>query len=122
MNEFLPYFIASSMAACASTIFALTIYPRHRRFLGLVGTWAATIVLAALWQPGAVPWLVDFLKGVVFVWLGAIALLIIAVVLILSANEPGRGPLLCCAALSILINVAAGLHFLWLATVSPGGV
>jgi hypothetical protein len=56
------------------------------------------------------------------VWLGAIGLLIIAAVLILSAKEPGRGPLLCCAALSILINVAAGLHFLWLATVSPGGV
>jgi hypothetical protein len=27
-----------------------------------------------------------------------------------------------CALISIVVNVAAGLHFLWIATVSPGGV
>lgn len=122
MNELLPYFIASTLAASAWTIVALTVYPRHRRSWGLVGAWAATMALAALWQPGVVPWLADFWMGVVFVWLGATALLIIAAALILSTKEPGRGPLLCCAALSVLVNVAAGLHFLWLATVSPGGV
>ena len=122
MNEFLPYFIASSIAACAWTFFAMMIYRRHRGLLGLVGAWAATLVLASLWRADAVPWVSEFLQGVVFVWLAAIGLLIIAAVLILNAKEPGRGPLLCCAALSILINVAAGLHFLWLATVSPGGV
>jgi hypothetical protein len=93
-----------------------------RRFLGWIGAWAATVVLAALWQAEAVPWLWVFIQGVLLVWLGAIVLLIIAVVSIWPVKEPGRRPLLCCAVLSMVINVAAGLQFLWLATVSPGGV
>ena len=100
----------------------ITIDQRHRRFVGLIGAWAATVVLAALWQADAVPWLWVLLKGVLLVWLGAIALLITAVVSIWRVKEPGRRLLLCCAVLSIVVNVAAGLQFLWLATVSPGGV
>lgn len=100
----------------------LAIGHRKRRFVGLIGAWAATVVLAALWQAQAVPWLWVFLQGVLLIWLGAIALLITGVVLIWRVKEPGRRPLLCCAVLSIVVNVAAGLQFLWLATVSPGGV
>jgi hypothetical protein len=95
---------------------------RKRRFVGLIGAWAATVVLAALWQAEAVPWLWVFLQAVLLVWLGAIALIITAVVSIWRIKEPGRRSLLCCAVLSMLVNVAAGLLFLWLATVSPGGV
>lgn len=122
MNPFLPYCIASTLVAGAWTILALTLYPRHRRLPGLVGAWAATGVLAAVWLGDAIPWIAQSLQGVVFAWLGAIGLMIIAGVFILIDKEPGRGPLLACAALTILINVAAGLHFLWIATVSPGGV
>ena len=122
MNTFLPFFIASFVAACAWTILVLAIDRRKRRFVGLIGAWSATVVLAALWQANAVPWLWVFLQGVLLVWLGAIALLITAVVSIWRVKEPGRRPLLCCAVLSIVVNVAAGLQFLWLATVSPSGV
>jgi len=120
MNPFLPLFIASVVAACAWTFLALN--RRKGQFLGLIGAWAGSLVIAAFWQAEAVPWLWGFLQGVLLVWLGAIALLIIACVSIWNVKEPGRRPLLCCAALSIIVNVAAGLQFLWLATVSPGGV
>ena len=122
MNPFLPFLIASFVAACAWTILVLAIDQRKRRFVGLIGAWAATVVLAAFWQAESVPWLWSFLQGVLLVWLGAIALLITAVVSIWRVKEPGRRPLLCCAVLSIVVNVAAGLQFLWLATVSPSGV
>jgi len=122
MNPFLPFFIASFVAACAWTILVLAIDRRKRRFVGLIGAWSATVVLAALWQANAVPWLWVFLQGVLLVWLSAIALLITAVVSIWRVKEPGRLPLLCCAVLSLVLNVAAGLQFLWIATVSPGGV
>lgn len=122
MNPFLPFLIASLIAACAWTILVLAIDQRKRRFVGLIGAWAATLVLAALWQAEAVPWLWVFLQGVLLVWLGAIVLQIAAVVPVGRVKEPGHRALLYCAVLSIVVNVAAGLHFLWLATVSPGGV
>lgn len=122
MNPFLPYFIATLVVACAWTILVLAMDQRKRQFLGLIGAGAATVVLAALWQAEAVPWLWNFLQLVLVVWLGAIALLIIAAVSIWRVKEPGRLPLLCCAVFSIVVNVAAGLHFLWIATVGPGGV
>ena len=122
MDSFLPYFIASFVATCAWTILVLAMGKRKRRFLGLMGAWAATLVLAALWQAEAVPWLWGFIQGVVLLWLGAIVLLIVAVVLMISDKEPGRRALLCCALFCIIVNFAAGLLFLWIATVSPGGV
>jgi hypothetical protein len=122
MNAFLLSFVTSFIAACVWTIMVMRIDQRHRRFAGLLAAWAATAVLGALWQAEAVPWLWGFLKGLVLVWLGAIALLIAAVVANWRVESPGRWPLLCCAVLSIAVNVAAGLQFLWLATVSPGGV
>ena len=122
MNPFLPFVIAAGLAALAWTIVLFRIDPAHRRFIGLVGAWIATMVLAALWQADAVPWLWVFLKGVLLVWLGAIACLIIAAVSIWRLKEPHRQALLFCAGLSIVVNIAAGLQFLWLASVSPGGV
>lgn len=121
MNPFLPFLAASFVAACGWTILVLAIDQRNRRFVGLIGAWAATVVLAALWQAEAVPWLWVLLQGVLLVWLSAVALLIAAVASIWRVTEPGRSPLLFCAVLSLVVNVAAGLQFLWLATVSPGG-
>jgi len=66
-------------------------------------------------------WLPDLLPLALFAWLGGIALLIAAVVSILLGKETGRLPLLCCAILSLGVNIAA-LWFLWEAAVSPGGV
>ena len=122
MNPFFPFVIASFVAACAWTILELAIVQRKRRFAGVIGAWGATIVLAAFWQAEAVPWLWAFLQGVVLVWFGAMALLITAFVSTWRGKEPGRLPLLCCAALSIVVNIAALGQFLWEATVSPGGV
>lgn len=122
MNSFLPFLIASFVAACAWTILGLAIERHKRQLVGLIGAWVATVVLAAFWQAEAVPWLWVFLQAVLLVWLGAIALLIAAVVSILRVKELGRRALLCCAVLSIVANVAAGLQLLWQATVSPGGV
>lgn len=122
MNSFLPFLIVAIAAACTRTILVVTMDRHPRSYVGLVGAWAATIVLAALWQPEAVPWLWNFLKGVLLVWLGALALVFTAVLSMWRVKEPGRRPLLWCAVLSVVVNVAAGLQFLWIATVSPGGV
>lgn len=125
MNALFPYFIASSIAACAWTVFAIMIYPRYPRpgpFLGLVGAWAGSLFMASLWRSDAVPWLAGFAQGIVLLWLGAIGLVILAAILTLISKGPGRGLLASCAIINFLINCAAGVHFLWLATVSPGGV
>ena len=122
MNPFFPLWIASFVVASAWTMLAMTNSHRDRRVMGVVGAWAATAVLTALWQAEAVPWLWVFLQGVLLVWLGAMALLITGVVSIWRVNEQGRRSLLCCAILSITVHIAAGFLFLWLAIVSPGGV
>lgn len=122
MKPFFPFLIAAFVAACAWTILELTIAQRKRRFLGVMGAWGATVVLAALWQAEAVLWLWAFLQGVLVVWYGSIALLIIAFVSTWRVKEPGRLLFLSCAAISLAANVAAVIQFLWLAMVRPGGV
>lgn len=122
MNPFLPCLIGAFVTACAWTLLVLAADQRQRRFMGLLGAWAATVVLAAFWQAEAVPWLWVFWQGVLLVWLGAVVLLTAAAVSIWRIQEPSRLPLLCCAVLSLVLNLAAGCQFLWQATVSPGGV
>jgi hypothetical protein len=78
--------------------------------------------LAAFWQAEAIPWLWHFLQGVLLVWLSALIVLVMAAATMWSEKQPLRLLLVSCAVISILVNVAAGLHFLWIATVSPGGV
>jgi hypothetical protein len=121
MNPFLPFLIGSVVLACAWTILAVGI-DRRRQFMGLIGAWVSTAVLAALWQAKAVPWLWIALKAVLVVWMCAIALLITAAVSIRGTRESGRRAFLFCAVASAVVSVASGLWFLWLATVSSGGV
>jgi len=122
MNAFFPFFIASFIASCAWTILLIRINRRNRRLTELVGAWSATAILAAFWQAEALPWLWGYLKAVLLVWLCAMVLLVTAVYATWRVKEPGRRLLLCCAVTSLVVNVAAGVYFLWLATVSPGGV
>jgi len=122
MNPYLPFMVGALVTACAWTFLVLALDPRRRGIMGLMGAWAATGVLAALWQAEAVPWLWAFLPGVLLVWLGAVVLLIAGAVSSWRSKEPSRLPLLGCAVLSLVVNIAAGCQFLWQATVSPGGV
>jgi len=122
MNPFLAYFIVSFMAAVVWTILLLRANRLDQRSVGLAGAWAATLVLASFWQAAAVPWLWNFLQPVLLVWLIAIILLAIAAATTWSAKQPLRFLIFSCALISFVVNVAAGLHFLWIATVSPGGV
>ena len=122
MNPFFSVFIASLGVAIVWSFLVLTLDTRKRHIAGLTGAWAATLVLAAFWQAEAIPWLWVFLKAVLLVWLGAIALLVAAVVSIWRLNQPARRPLLCCALSSLAINLAAAVQLLWQATVSPGGI
>jgi len=122
MNPFLIYFIVSIVASVVWTFFVLRANQQNRLSLGLAGAWAATLVLAALWQAEAIPWLWNFLQGVLLVWLSALILLVMAAATMWSEKQPLRLPLVSCAVISIVVNVAACLHFLWIATVSPAGV
>jgi len=122
MNPFLIYFIVSIVASVVWTFFALRANQRNRLSLGLAGVWAATLVLATLWQAEAIPWLWHFLQGVLLVWLSAIIVLVIAAAAMWNGKQPLRLVLVSCSVICIVINVAAGLHFLWIATVSSAGV
>jgi phosphatidylserine synthase len=122
MYPFLPYLIASFIAAGTWTMVAIKFGQQRRQFMGLGGAWAATVVLAALLQAEAIPWLGEIAMIVVLVWLGSVGLLAAAAVLTWSARERGRGCFIGCAVVGIIANVVAGSHFLWLATVSSGGV
>jgi hypothetical protein len=122
MNPFLIYFIVSFVASGVWTFVALRAGESNRLSLGLAGAWATTLVLAALWQAEAIPWLWHFVQGVMLVWLSALIFLVMAAAAMWSEKRQLRLPLVFCAVISIVVNVAAGLHFLWIATVSPGGV
>jgi hypothetical protein len=122
MNLFLACLTGSFVAACAWTFFLLPSGRPECGWRGMIGAWVATLVLAALGQAEAMPWISVFLKGVLLVWLGAFALVISAAVSVLRVNQAGRLPHLCCAVTSIVVNMIAGLRFVWLAVVDPGGV
>ncbi len=122
MNPFLTYFLVAFVAAVVWTFFALRAKRLQQQWLGLAGVWAATLVLASLWQAEAVSWLRDFLQLVLLVWLSAIVFLVIAAAKTWSAKQLLWLPLVSIAVISVVVNAAAGLHFLWVATVSPAGV
>ena len=122
MTPFMIYWVISTILAAVWAMLLVKINRQNRRFLGVSGAWIATLVLAALWKAEAVPWLWIFVKGVLFIWLGALILIVIGAIATWRAKQPLRWPLLFCALLSIAVNVAAGIQFLWIATVSPGGV
>lgn len=122
MNPFLIYFMVSTVASVVWTFFVLRTNQRKRLSPGLAGAWAATLVLAALWQAEAIPWLWHFLQVVLLVWLSALIVLVVAAATMWSEKQPLRLLVVSCAVISIVVNVAAGFHFLWIATVSPAGV
>lgn len=122
MNSFLPFLIALFVAACVWTILEFTLGQGKRHWMGLLGAWSATVILAALWQSEALPWVVHLIQGVLLLWLGSILSLIVEVVLTWATKEPGWRRTLCCALLCLFIDIAALLNFFWIATVSPGGV
>ncbi len=122
MNPFLIYLVVSIAASVVWTFFAMRANRRHRQSLGLAGAWAATLVLAAFWQAEAIPWLWTFLQGVLLIWLTALVVLVMAASATWSEKQPLRLLLVSCAVSCIVVNVVAGLHFLWIATVSSGGV
>ncbi len=122
MNPFLIYFIVSIAASLVWTVVGVGASQRNRQSLGLTGAWAATLVLAALWQAKAIPWLWQFLQGVLLVWLSAIIVLAIAAATMWIEKQRRRWLLVACAVTSLVANIAGGLHFLWIATVSAAGV
>jgi hypothetical protein len=122
MNSFFPFLIVLFVASCAWTILELSLGQRKRRWMGLLGAWTATLILAGLWQSEALPWIVHLIQGVLLLWLGSIIALMVAVVLIWLTKEPGRRRILCCALVCLFVDIATLLNFFWIATVSPSGV
>jgi hypothetical protein len=78
--------------------------------------------LISLWQAEAIPWLWTLVQGVLLIWLSAFIVLVIAAAAMWREQQPLRLLLVSCAVTSIVVNVVAGLHFLWIATVSSGGI
>ncbi len=122
MNPFLYYSLASIVTAFVWTLLVLRADQRNRQLLGLAGAWAAALVSLSLWQVDNLPWLLDFIQPVVWIWLGAIVLLVMAAITTWSERQPREWPLVSCVMICVVIDVAAVLHFLWIATVSAGGV
>lgn len=122
MNPFLYYSLASIVTAFFWTLLMMSADQRNRRWLGLAGAWAAALVSLSLWQVDNLPWLLDFIRPVVWIWLGAIVLLMMAAATTWGERQARQWPLVCGAVMSTVVNVVAVLHFLWIATVSAGGV
>ncbi len=122
MNPFLYYSIAALVTAFVWTLLVLSAEQRYRPWLGLAGAWAAVLVSLAIWQADNLPWLLDFIQLIMLIWLGAIVLLVMAAVTIWNERQTRPWPLVSCVVLCTVVNVAAVLHFLWIATVGAGGV
>lgn len=122
MDAFALYALAGAVVALGWTLALLGLERGQRRFQGVGGAWLGTLVLAALWQAEAVPELWQAIQLVLLAWLVAAGLVLVDAVRLLG-KRPARWRVLTALALATLaVHVVAGLHFLWLATVSPGGV
>jgi peptidoglycan/LPS O-acetylase OafA/YrhL len=122
MNPYRYYSLVSLGTAFVWTLLMLRAEQRNRQRLGLIGAWAAALVLVALWQTAKLPWLADFVQLMMLIWLGAIILLVMAAVTTWNERQTRPGPLVWCVLICTIINGAALLHFLWIATVDAGGV
>ena len=118
----MTYWIVSAILVMVWVFLLIKQQQEHRRFLGFGGACIAMFVLTSFWQAEAVPWLWRFLKAVLLLWQTALIILVFDAFITWRANLPQRVPLTICSLLSIAVNLAAGLHFLWLATVMPSGV
>ena len=118
----MTYWIVSAILVMVWVFLLIKQQQEHRRFLGFGGACIAMLVLTAFWQAEAVPWLWRFLKAVLLLWQTALVMMIFGAFVTWRANLSQRVPLTICSLLSIAVNLSAGLHFLWLATVMPGGV
>lgn len=121
MNPFLYYALAAIVTAFVWTLLTLRADQQHRQWLGLAGAWAAALVSLALWPVDNIPWLSDLIQPLFWVWLGAIVLLGMAAAAIWS-EKPRPWAMVSSVIVCTVVNAAAVLHFLWLATVDAGGV
>ena len=122
MTSFALYALAAALVALVWTLVVAKTARAHRSYLGVAGAWIAALVLTAHWQLDALPQLLHFIQLILLVWLASVGLVIVDACLAWSKRPPRWRVLAALALLTIAIHVVAGLHFLWLATVSPGGV
>ena len=122
MTSFALYALAAALMALVWTLALAKLDRSPLRFLGVAGAWVAALVLIALWRAETVPSVWQAIQLVLLLWLLAIGLLVVDVSLSLG-KRPARWRVSAALALTTLaIHVVAGLHFFWLAVVSPGGV
>jgi len=103
MTSFALYALAAALVALVWSLVVAKTARAHRSYLGVAGAWIAALVLTAH-------------------WLASVGLVIVDACLAWSKRPPHWRVLAALALLTAAIHVVAGLHFLWLATVSPGGV
>ena len=122
MTSFAIYALAAALMALVWSLALAKLDRSPLRFLGVTGAWVAALVLIALWRAEAVPSVWQAIQLVLLLWLLAIGLLVADVSLSLG-KRPARWRVSAALALATLaIHLVAGLHFFWLAVVSPGGV
>ena len=122
MAAFALYALASAFISLGWTLVVAKTARADRSHLGVAGAWIAALVLTAHWQLDALPQLLHFIQLILLVWLASVGLVIVDACLAWSKRPPRWRVLAALALLTVAIHVVAGLHFLWLATVSPGGV
>ena len=122
MTSFALYALAAALMALVWSLALAKLDRSPLRFLGVTGAWVAALVLIALWRAETVPSVWQAIQLVLLLWLLAIGLLVADVSLSLG-KRPARWRVSAALALATLaIHLVAGLHFFWLAVVSPGGV
>ena len=122
MTSFALYALAAALMALDWTLALAKIDRSPLRFLGVAGAWVAVLVLIALWRAETVPSVWQAIQLVLLLWLLAIGLLVVDVSLSLGKRPPRWWVSAALALTTLAIHVVAGLHFFWLAVVSPGGV
>jgi hypothetical protein len=122
MNPFAVYTAVALVATTAWTILDATTTKEARRPWGLAGAWVSTLVLTALWHSHSIPWLWVSPQAVLLAWVGALVLMIYAATAKRRDQRPPRTATIACAWLGFAVGTFAGLHLLWIATVSAGGV
>jgi len=111
----------ASVALAWSVVIARVERPR-RRYVGVAGAWLGALVLTAIWRVDVLPPVLVVPQLFMLGWLAACAMLAVDAGRSLHKRPVHWKAFTALSLSSLAILAAVGLHFLWLATVSPDGV
>jgi len=120
--QFAGLFAALSTVAIVWLLLVILAKRHWTSYLAVLGAFVAAGIVAAIWQAEAVLWLWQFPQALPPVWSLSMTAMTWGIISGWQTPRPWRWPCVICGVVGLSMSGWAALLFLWIATVSPGGV